>query len=256
MSIFSAVDEADRPDRALAYLDVTARSEAGMKHYAAAVHALRRPDGFVLDVGCGAGHDLELLADVDLSPLGADPSAVLLEAARERTAWRRTPLVRANGEALPFRDASVAAARIERVLMHVADPAVVLSETVRVLAPGALLTVFEPDWDSFIVRGPLGDECAAWLAPVRHPGVGGDLWDLVERAGCVVLDKVEEQSVWRSLDVLHRVFDLHAALDRAVTAGRISAETARRWLRDQEEREARHAFWSTIRKVLLVACKQ
>jgi SAM-dependent methyltransferase len=256
MSIFSAVDEADQPDRALAYLDLTARAAAGMKQYAAAVHARRRPAGFVLDIGCGAGHDLELLSDVGLSPLGADPSAVLLEAARERTAPRHTPLVRANGEALPFRDASVAAARIERVLIHVADPSVVLSEAVRVLAPGALLTVFEPDWDSFIVRGRMGDECAAWLAPVRHPGVGGDLWDLVERAGCVVLDRVEEQSVWRSLDVLHRVLDLHAALDRAVSAGRIGAETARRWLRDQEEREARHAFWSTIRKILLVACKQ
>ncbi len=55
--LFSAVDDADDPGRAISYLDVIADAATGMKHYAAAAHAQRRPQGLVLDLGCGSGHD-------------------------------------------------------------------------------------------------------------------------------------------------------------------------------------------------------
>ena len=133
--------------------------------------------------------------------------------------------------------------------MHVAEPSVILAETACALRAGALLTVFEPDWDSFTVHGPAGDESAAWLAPVRHPGIGGRLCELVENAGCDVLDRVEEESYWSRLQVLERVLDLPAALDRAIAAGRISRDEAHRWL-------GAGCFSSTIRKILVVARKR
>jgi hypothetical protein len=71
----------------------------------------------------------------------------------------------------------------------------------------------------------------------------------------VVLDRVEELSVWRSLATFNVVIDLPAAIARAVTAGRIQEEEARRWLERQEARELRGTFYSTIPKVLIVAKK-
>src|SRR3979409_2266447 len=100
--MFSAVDASEDPSRAVWYLDQTTRAESGMKHYAVAAHALRVPSGFVLDVGCGVGHDLALLASAGMEPVGVDPSAVLLGVASERGAGLY-PLLRAVGEALPFR---------------------------------------------------------------------------------------------------------------------------------------------------------
>jgi ubiquinone/menaquinone biosynthesis C-methylase UbiE len=149
--MFSSVDASDDPTRAIWYLDQTTRAESGMKHYAMAAHALRAPSGFVLDVGCGVGHDLALLASAGMDPVGIDPSATLLGVASERGAGSY-PLLRAEGEALPFRDESITGARIERVLMHVVDPTIVLEELVRCLRPGALLTIFEPNWADFTVR--------------------------------------------------------------------------------------------------------
>ena len=212
MSIFSAVDDDADPQRALAYLEFTADAATGMKHYAAAAHAQRRPQGPVMDLGCGSGHDLVLLATAGVAAIGVDPSAVLLSAAAARP--NATPLVRALGESLPFRDATLAGCRIERVLIHVDDPASVLREVVRCLRPGALLTVFEPDWSRYRVQDDPHGNSAAWIAPVAQSDVGGALWSLIEDTGCVVLDRVEELSVWRSFATLNVVIDLPAAIAR------------------------------------------
>src|SRR4051812_26460452 len=104
--MFSAVDASEDPNRAIWYLDQTRRAESGMKHYATAAHAMRAPNGFVLDVGCGVGHDLGLLTAAGLQPVGVDPSSVLLAVARERGGGSY-PLFQAKGEALPFRDESI-----------------------------------------------------------------------------------------------------------------------------------------------------
>jgi SAM-dependent methyltransferase len=257
MSLFSSVDSAPDPERAVAYLDLIARGQRGMKHYATAAHARwdRRPDGFVLDLGCGAGHDLALLGAAGLDAVGVDPSGVLLDAAR-RTTGGTAPLVRAAGEVLPFPDASLSGCRIERVLQHVPDPAAVLAEVARCLRPGALLTVFEPDWSTFWVRGDRGSVPAGWISGVRHPDVGGSLWALVEGAGFDVVDRVEELSVWRNLAVLDRVINVEESVERAVGAGRIGRAEADGWLREQRDRESRGEYSSTLAKIMIVAARQ
>ncbi len=259
MSVFSSVDSSVGAsldaDRVVAYLDHTARAATGIKHYAMAAHALRDPEGLVLDLGCGAGHDLELLDSAGVHTVGLDSSAVLLRFARERVGDNGR-LMQGVGEALPFRDASLAGCRIERVLQHVVSPAAVLDEVVRCLRPGALLTVYEPDWSSFRVRGPAGDEVTEWISSVRHPAIGGALWDLFETAGVDVVDRVEVLSVWRSLEVLDRAIGLELSVERAVRAERISRSEADRWVADQRARESRGEFRSTFAKVLVVGQKR
>jgi hypothetical protein len=143
---------------------------------------------------------------------------------------------------------------MERVLMHVKDPTVVIGEAVRCLAPGSLLTMFEPDWSSFRVRGEHGDECVGWITGSRHPGVGGELWGLAEEAGCQVLDRVEELSVWRSLEVLDRIVGgIELAVVGAAGAGRVNRQTAEAWLHEQRQRDHRGEFLGFMPKILLVA---
>ncbi len=256
MSVFSQVDElVESPGRLLRFLDHAADAEAGMKHYVMAAHAMRVPRGPILDVGSGAGHDLVLLGSVGLRPVGVDPSAVMVSAAAARTASLQAGLARGTGELLPFRDGAFSGCRIERVLMHVEAPEVVLAEAVRCLEPGGLITVFEPDWDSFRVTSEIFDETATWLTGVRHPGIGGLLWTLLERVGCEVLDRVEERSVWRSLDVLDRIVRLAPAVERAVKKGAISRADGARWVTEQRNREARGTFLAVMPKVLVVAKK-
>ncbi len=249
MSVFRSVDTSDDPAGAVGYLDQTAHSQRGMKHYAAAAHAGHGARGFVLDVGCGAGHDLALLDDRGLTPLGVDPSTTMLHAARHRTG---APLVQAAGERLPFRSASLGGCRIERVLIHVDEPQALLAEVARCLAPGALLTVFEPDWSRYLVRDDGRLVSAGWLA-TRRPDAGDRLWSWVEAAGFDVCDRVEELSVWRSLATLRRVIDLDRRIADAVADGRVDAHAAAAWLARQESGSARGEFLSLMPKVQIVA---
>jgi SAM-dependent methyltransferase len=256
MSAFSSIDAIGDSTHLVRYLDFAAQAEAGIHHYVVAVHALRRPTGPLLDVGCGAGHDLELLATAGLSAVGVDPSAVMIGAAGPRVTRGQTAVARATGEELPFADGSFSGVHIERVLMHVAEPRQIVTEAVRCLAPGGLITIFEPDWGSFRVRTDQGDRLDGWIAPMRHPHVGGQLWDVLEHAGCLVSDRVEELSAWRSLGVLHAVINLNASIAKAVAAGRIGSAEAERWLDEQRDRDQRGAFLALMPKVLWVAVKK
>jgi SAM-dependent methyltransferase len=224
-----------------------------MKHYVAAAHALRHPSKPVLDLGSGTGHDLALLASFGLRAIGVEPSETMLAAALTRARGRRGGLVRAVGEALPFSDGAFGGCRIERVLMHVAEPTAVLREARRCVERDGLVTVLEPDHLRLEIASDVLPANAGWLSGVAHPGVGGELWPLIEEAGCQVLDRVEELSVWRSLATLEHVAGFPASVDRAVAAGRLGAAVARRWVEEQYRRDAEGRFEAKVPKVLIVA---
>lgn len=192
VSAFSEVDAAAQPARLITSLEESARGLASMKHYLAVAHRLHSGSGWILDVGCGAGHDISVLAHHGITRVvGVDPSRVMLEASRERAAC---PLARAEGERLPFRERSFVGCWIERVLMHVRDPMAVLLEVVRCVEPQGVITVFEPDWSSLTVNG--WRVPTAWTTLARQPSVGSEVGAMLRELGCHVLDRVEERSWW------------------------------------------------------------
>lgn len=106
----------------------------------------------LLDVGCGAGH--WGLTVLDLMPehaklTGVDAQGSFLDRARERATARglaqRCRFMEGQAEALPFADASFDVVTCQTVLIHVADPSVVIGEMTRVLRPGGILIASEPD---------------------------------------------------------------------------------------------------------------
>ncbi len=110
----------------------------------------------VLDVGCGYGHWARvwlphLAAGAQLT--GIDPEARSVDEAAARTRafaeqrglevaldWRV-----ARAEALPFPDGAFDLVTAQTVLIHVPDVAAAVAELYRVLAPGGLLLVAEPN---------------------------------------------------------------------------------------------------------------
>ncbi|WP_375754731.1 class I SAM-dependent methyltransferase [Corallococcus exercitus] len=97
----------------------------------------------VLDLACGDGHLLELLArrkQPGLSLLGLDMSAHELDVARARLNGAAT-LIQGRAQSLPFGDASVDVVLSHLALMLMDDVETVLAELRRVLKPGGRVSV-------------------------------------------------------------------------------------------------------------------
>jgi ubiquinone/menaquinone biosynthesis C-methylase UbiE len=105
----------------------------------------------MLDVGCGLGHwgrCLEPFLPSGARVVGVDREPQWIEKARASVAGGaggRFQFQQGEAERLPFADASFDMVSCQTVLIHVKDPVVVLREMIRVLRPGGLLAVVEPN---------------------------------------------------------------------------------------------------------------
>lgn len=104
---------------------------------------LARFPGYVplaVDVGCGSGRNLEVLAPHARSVIGADRSP----AAARLTAARQFPVIQADGNLLPLAGQSVDLLTALDVLEHMEDDIQTLREFHRVLRPGGRLLLAVP----------------------------------------------------------------------------------------------------------------
>ena len=249
MSAFSDLDASSNATALLAYLDDTDRGLSAIKAYMAVTAQLHAAGQPVLDLGCGVGHDLVRLARSGVRPVGLDSSAQAL--ARAKVTGHA--VVRGDGAKLPFVSDAFVGVRMERVLQHVADPDAVLDEVMRVVRPGGLLLVFEPDWTLLRVESEVVPDGSlpAQFAAARHPTIGTDAADLLRSRGCVIDDIVTEMSFGYTLEAL----PIHADVvtQRGVDAGALSAHLRRAWLEEQQQRDHAGTFRATWGKILTVA---
>lgn len=253
---FSDVDASGRAPELVSYLD---HAHAGLEHAERRLRAglpLVAGDR-VLDLGCGAGHELLALEREGMRAVGVDLSAAMVEASRRRLLSEGVPvrLVRADVAGLPFRDRTFDACRIERVLQHVADPAAVLGEVRRVLRPGGSVAVLEPDWASFTLAsadpGTAEAVAAEVGATIRHRRVGRDLRRLLHRARMCGVRTEVELVTYEDLETLGRMLSLQEAADRAVASGRVLRAAAERLMAEQNELSESGAVHATLHRSVL-----
>jgi ubiquinone/menaquinone biosynthesis C-methylase UbiE len=98
--------------------------------------AARAQVSTVLDLGCGTGRFVEVLADVyDADVIGVDPSRRMLAQAQAKRLGR-THYATGCAEAIPLRSASVDLVFMSMVFHHFLDPVRVAAECQRLLRPG------------------------------------------------------------------------------------------------------------------------
>jgi ArsR family transcriptional regulator len=116
-----------------------------------------QPPRNLLDIGTGTGRILQLFAPQIGFGLGVDLSREMLAVARaslDRTSLRNCQVRLADMYHLPLPDGGFEAATLHNVLHFADNPAAVLAEAARVLAPGGRLAVvdFAPHQQEFLRR--------------------------------------------------------------------------------------------------------
>lgn len=125
--------------------DRMARDLLGDFDLAAALEARFKsaaPIGVAVDLGCGPGLMLPMLARIAARVVGVDASPRMLELARRRLGGPTGPTLRMGRlEQLPLASAEINAALFCLVLHHLPDPDAAIREAHRTLKPGGLLVV-------------------------------------------------------------------------------------------------------------------
>lgn len=116
----------------------------------------------VVDIGCGDGSLVRLMARHGARVFGVDNSTLQLEKARAAKPASTEVYFEGRAEALPFDDACIDVAMFFNSLHHVPVEGMIeaLKEAVRVLKPGGILYISEPlaEGPHFDLMQPVHDE--------------------------------------------------------------------------------------------------
>lgn len=165
--------------------------------------------GGCLEIGCGTGVHAATVRELGWNPMGVDVSSRML-----RYATTRLPVVRAYGERLPLRDASMPA--VIAVMVHTDMPGypAVLREAARVLLPGG---VFVHVGVHPCFCGGFADRSDPDAAVIR-PGYLDSNWTKASWTDQGVRDKVG--ATHRPLpELLHAFLDAGLTLERFAEGG-------------------------------------
>jgi SAM-dependent methyltransferase len=234
-----------------AYATVKGRVRTYVLHHQLLAH-LPPPPATVLDVGGGAGHQSFPLAKAGYDVTLLDPSAAMLDKARQRLARlpddarRRVTLVAADGARA---DEAVDGLRFDAVLCHgvlgyLERPEPLLDQLCRCAVAGGIVSIMAGNADAMAVRpaleGRWDDALAAFDA--RHEiGVLGlpTRADTVAELGAQLRERGVEPLDWYGVWLFVDWLDLSGAAPDAGDAERVAAVELEAGRRDPYRRLSR-----------------
>jgi SAM-dependent methyltransferase len=179
-----------------------------------------RPGSRVLDVGCGSGEFLQLLADLGAQPTGLDPAPGMVRVARARVPGVDIRL--GFVEELPWPGGAFEVVTAFNALQFAVDTLAALAEMRRVVVPGGSVAV--ANWAEDSRNDLTVVEAAVALAHGEELPVGGTLRDtggleaVLASAGLTLVSSGLVEMTWDAPD--------DAALVRGVLLGEGSARMA------------------------------
>ena len=152
----------------------------------------------ILDAGCGPGRDSLIFAQQGFMVQAIDLSEEMLAQARQiclkKTGSERITFRQMDMRHLDLPDASCAGAWISASFLHIPkrENLIVLSELVRVLAPGGALTLLVKEADSEPDEryDPAPEDGSPRFFARYH---GGELWNLLEQAELSVISLMADR---------------------------------------------------------------
>jgi SAM-dependent methyltransferase len=219
-------------------------------------------------VGCGLGE-----AALGLAPdLGEAGEIVGIDASE-----RMLSVARSNAEGAPCRarfsvgdagsldepDDSFDAARCERTLQWLADPAAAVAELARVVRPGGRISLIDTDWSTLTID--VGDEAVAALVHDamgternRPSNIGRRLGQLLVDAGCTPVATSDATQTWTTWNPDEEpaplgCFSMESLADDLVESGRLDATQRSSFVSTIHDAARRGAFSMRLTMSAVVA---
>jgi ubiquinone/menaquinone biosynthesis C-methylase UbiE len=217
----------------------------------------------VLDAGCGLGDDVYRMAEFVPSGfvVGLDSSAKLIDKAKSDERCRILPVEFhvGNLRQLPFAEETFTRCRIDRVLQHVPEPWIAISELVRVLKPEGILLAYDNDWGTFSITSQ--DKWVtrilenAWCDSFANSWMGRELRGYFIEAGLANVTIHPSVSLIADFDTADKVYNLRQTVQRAIAAGDISEEQGCAWVMELRARAQSGTFAAALTAYMVVGRK-
>lgn len=238
---FNRIDETENPREFIAFLDTASRNKDIIAMKRRTYELLDARDGQrILEVGCGTGDDARQIAEM-ISPAGrliaVDKSEALIDEARSRSRKKNDSVEFKVGDAtnLDLESATFDACRIERTLIHIPEPAVAMSEIVRVLRTGGKLVAYEPDLEAYLIDSSYRELTRRilkfWYGRLQCGWIARHLPALFKDSGLTNI-KVESRTMIYDFEMVSASF--YGTLERAIEAGIATVDEVSDWLADLE----------------------
>ncbi|WP_051797026.1 methyltransferase domain-containing protein [Catenuloplanes japonicus] len=213
-----------------------------------------KPDGFLIDVGCGHGEVARelsrLMPGADVTAL--DHSADMIATAGGLDDGTSVKYLVGDVYDLPYTDELFDGVRSERVLQHLADPDRAVGEMARVLVPGGRLCLIDTDWDSLLLDGsPAGfherglaffQEFQRMSKPIDAPTSGRTLRRRLITAGLRDVRTEPVTLLFTSVAAIQPIMPLNRQMFQAIGF----ADRAASWLDDLDRADADDTFLATL----------
>jgi SAM-dependent methyltransferase len=228
---FAHVDDQADPQAWIGVLD-RLRSDPLYARYKERVAALLdpAPGRRYLEIGAGTGADaIELARRHGAEVVGVDSSSAMVEEARRRGLAQA---IVADAHALPFDADEFDGGWADRTFQHLAEPGKALAEMARVIRPGGLVVVADPDYGTQVVNVPdqdLAERVLRFRAGVGNWRLGHQMPRLFVGAGLTRVRAEAIPIVLTEPSALDDAMGLRAWAGLAADQGLLDPADVARW---------------------------
>ena len=253
---WGVVDQTTEPTTFVAYLDTVTALETMQQMKRRTYDLLQVREGHhLLDVGCGVGDDVRVLAQrvgTAGRVVGVDSSKTMVAEAQKRSEGQNLPVEFVVGDAgrLEFADNTFDGCRSDRTLQHVAHPRQVLGEMIRVARSGARIVVMDADWETLLIDAP--DRMVTrkllnfFCDGIRQGWIGRQLRGLFLAAGLAKVEVFADTVMVTDYTQANQLFNLQETAGQAQAAGVVSPTEVTQWLNDLEQANQAGQFFAAV----------
>jgi ubiquinone/menaquinone biosynthesis C-methylase UbiE/FAD/FMN-containing dehydrogenase len=255
-SSWGRIDQSGSEENFVSFLDRCSALEKITEYKKKSIERLRIQKGnHVLDAGCGTGADIRSMAKLvgdNGSATAIDSSAAMIEVARERDSAKAGNTVYRVDDIndLQLPSDSFDRCLSDRVLQHQENPLRALVELKRVLKPGGLINICDPDWTTLVIdssNDKITDHLKVVLQEyIPNYDIGHRLTQLFATADLEICDLVQNTLVLTSLEDAREIFLIDSLLNSSVAQGLLDKALANLWLENLIKRNNSGKFFAAL----------